>query len=43
MDAVFGVERQVAQVDEGGLSEVVVGEFELADLGGDDRLDRRGQ
>ena len=36
--AVAGVVLQVPQVHQGGLAEVVVGQVEVADLGGDDRL-----
>ena len=43
VQAVGGVAGQVVQVDERRLAEVVVGEVEVADLGGDDRLDRRRQ
>ena len=38
MDAVARVAREVVQVHERGLREVVVGELEVADLGGDHRL-----
>lgn len=41
MQAITGVARQIVQIDEGRLAEVVVGEVQVSDLGGDDRLDRR--
>ena len=40
VQAIGGVAREVVQVDEGRLAEVLVGEVEVPDLGGDDRLDR---
>ena len=39
MQSLGGVVREIVQVDEGGLAEVVVREVEVADLGCDDRLD----
>ena len=38
MHAVISVAREIAQIDERGLTEVFVREFEMADLGGDDCL-----
>ena len=43
VETIGGVAREVVQVDEGRLAEVLVGEVEMPDLGGDDRLDRRRQ
>ena len=40
---VAGVVLEVVEVDQRGLGEVVVGQLEVADLGGDDRLGARGQ
>jgi hypothetical protein len=42
VEAIGGITREVVQVDEGGLAEVGVGEIELADFSGDDRLNRCG-
>ena len=38
MQAVAGVVVEVAQVHQGGLGQVVVGQVEVADLGGHHRL-----
>jgi hypothetical protein len=38
VETVAGVVLEVVQVYEGGLGQVVVGELEVAGLGGDDRL-----
>ena len=38
VQAVAGVVLEVVEVDQRRLAEVVVGELEVADLGGDDRL-----
>ena len=41
MEAVAGVVLQVVEVDQGGLAEVVVGQFQMSDLGRDHRLRAR--
>src|SRR5699024_9884437 len=43
MDVVVGVSREIPEIDERRLPQVVVGQVEVTDLGGDDRLDRRRQ
>ena len=39
--AISGVARQIVKIDEGGLTEVFMGEVEMPDFGRHDRLDAR--